>query len=361
MNAHPWKPDILDTYKYVENERQWLLMEGEGGKKLAFLHCYIACQSFTSDDFLRWNQDLFQMITLEALQLREEGYMILAMGDFNSHVGRIDGLEGNKPSVNDNEPMFTSFVEEVNLCIINTLPLCDKVFTFFRGEKASLLDYGLIDTEHVHLVQSFNIDEGARHLCGSDHALLECELLFQATTRTNWRFKEEVFKYNFNDTTDFTRYKDVLDAALKTISLHDFIELPIYDKLRHITSSITSTAKNVFGLKVRKKKKGIRLPKAIRADIKAKEVVSSSLHKAYLQGDQAEVEKLLSDLTKLKEKVYHGISGMRLRKRRMLRAKLLKNDPSRRKFWRFIRNRIKNVGQITALRDKVQVTTIKSF
>ena len=89
--------------------------------------------------------------------------------------------------------------------------------------------------------------------------------------------------------------------------------------------------------------------------------MSCSLHKAYLQGDQDEVEKLLSDLTKLKEKVYHGISGMRLRKRRMLRAKLLKNDPSRRKFWRFIRNRIKNVGQITALRDKVQVTTIKAF
>ena len=123
LNAHPWKPEVIDTYKYVENERQWLLIEGEGGQKMAFLHCYIACQSYVSNDFLRWNRDLFQMMTIEALQLREEGYIILAMGDFNSHVGQIHGLEGNKPQVNDNEPMFTGFIEEVNLSIINTLPL----------------------------------------------------------------------------------------------------------------------------------------------------------------------------------------------------------------------------------------------
>ena len=115
LNAHPWKPEVVDAYEYVAKERQWLLIEGEGGRKIAFLHCYIACQSFTSTDFMRWNQDLFHIITQEALQLKEEGYMLLAMGDFNSHVGQIYGLEGKKLSVNDNEPMFTSFVKEVNL------------------------------------------------------------------------------------------------------------------------------------------------------------------------------------------------------------------------------------------------------
>ena len=203
---------------------------------MAFLHCYIACQSYVSNDFLRWNRDLFQMMTIEALQLREEGYIILAMGDFNSHVGQIHGLEGNKPQVNDNEPMFTGFIEEVNLSIINTLPLCDKVFTFFKGNRTSLIDYGLIDADHVHNVQSFNIDEGARHLCNSDHALLECEVLFKATTRSYWKFKEEVFKYNFTETTDFTRYREVLDESLKTICLDEFQNLPLYDQLQHITT-----------------------------------------------------------------------------------------------------------------------------
>ena len=226
---------------------------------------------------------------------------------------------------------------------------------FFKGNRTSLIDYGLIDADHVHNVQSFNIDEGARHLCDSDHALLECEVLFKATTRSYWKFKEEVFKYNFTETTDFTRYREVLDESLKTISLDEFQNLPLYDQLQHITNSINSTAKTVFGLKVKRKKKGgIRLPKSVRTDIRSKEIVSSSLYLAYQQGDKDEIARLQAQLTKLKEKVSHGVSGMRLKRRSRLRAKLLADDPSKRKFWRFLRGQVKKVGQITALRDKVK-------
>ena len=46
---------------------------------------------------------------------------------------------------------------------------------------------------------------------------------------------------------------------------------------------------------------------------------------------------------------------MRVRKRRQLRAKLLLDDPNRKKFWRFVRNQVKKIGQIGALRDKVGI------
>ena len=85
------------------------------------------------------------------------------MGDFNTRVGRIQGLENNTPDHNQNTPMFLNFLNEVNLMIINTLPVAKGVFTRFldssgRPGTRSLLDYGLIDHDKSNTVTSFVID-----------------------------------------------------------------------------------------------------------------------------------------------------------------------------------------------------------
>ena len=85
LMAHEWTPNTDPEYKYVEKERQWLLIDGDGSNRMAFLNCYIACQSFTSDAFIKWNENLFYLISKEAIYLRQRGFMLLAMGDFNFH------------------------------------------------------------------------------------------------------------------------------------------------------------------------------------------------------------------------------------------------------------------------------------
>ena len=71
--------------------------------------------------------------------------MVLAMGDFNSRVGKITGLEGNTPDINRNQPMFMNLITEVNLLIVNTLPIARGLFTRFMNNTGlpgtmSLLD-----------------------------------------------------------------------------------------------------------------------------------------------------------------------------------------------------------------------------
>ena len=360
LSAHRWMPCVPTEYKYVEKERQWLLIRGEHGRKLAFLHCYIACQSFTSDDFLKWNEDLFSLLTQEALQLRCDGFMVLAMGDFNTHVGNIPGLEGNSPNTNRNHPMFTEFVTEVNLLILNTLPMCQEVFTWFKGNKKSLLDYGLIDADHVQNIKTFVIDENARHASGSDHALLQCTIEFDSSPRIEWNF-DDVMKYDFNDSTDFTNYSNMLDRTLKTVNHEQFSKMALPDMLTHITTSIQASAKTVFGVTNNKRKnKGVELPKTIRSKIRQKGEVAKALHKATLDGDLDNIRKYQGEIDLLKENISNGISNMRLRKRTRLRAKLLKDDPSRRKFWKFIKSQAKNVGRISGLVNKVS-STIKTL
>ena len=353
LTAHQWTPSVPKELEYVMNERQWLLINSQGDKKCAFLHCYIACQNNKSDDFLQWNEDLFFLITQEAITLRRQGFMILAMGDFNSRVGAIPGLEGNTPDTNRNQPMFMNFVSEVNLFIVNTLPLSKGLFTRFMGSSGlpdtmSLLDYGLVDSDHVNTVTSFVIDESARFDCGSDHALLECDIILGSNPHVSWAY-HDVLQYDYKDNSDFTNYQKNLDQNLSSVPLTKFSQMESAEMLPHISESIQNSAMKSFGLKVKKKKKGMKLPKTIIKKIQTKNQLARTLHNPMLPLSPLEIERLQLELEVLKHQIKDCISEVKLLKRHRLRSKLLRSDPSKKKFWRFLKSQIKSAGSITAL------------
>ena len=165
--------------------------------KLRKLHssAYIACQSNKSDAFIGWNEDLFFLVTQESLQLRNQGFIVLSLGNYNTRVGCIPGLEENTPDLNKNSPMFLNFLQQVSLLIINTLPISQGVFTRFMDQSGqpgtrSLLDFGLIDADKANTVTSFIIDENARFACGTDHALLECKIELRSKINLKWEFQD---------------------------------------------------------------------------------------------------------------------------------------------------------------------------
>ena len=352
--THQWLPSVLPEHEYVKNERQWLLLNSQTGSKCAFLHCYIACQSFSSDSYIDWNHDLFKLITTEAIQLRRQGFTVISMGDFNTRVGQLPGLENNKPDTNRNFPMFMNFITEVNLFILNTLPTSKGLFTRFMGghngpDGASLLDYGLIDGDHVGNVCSFVIDDQARFDCGSDHALLECEISLDPSRNLNWAF-HDVLQYDFNESSDFSAYQEHLDAAVSTIPINDFSKLESPEMLSHLCASYTSSAQKAFGLKTKgKRKQGMHLPKEILNKIHIKNHMARSLNLSRLNQPSLDTHIQEQELSSLKLEIKNSISDFKLKKRQRLRSKLLKADPSRKRFWRFLKNQIKAAGQISAL------------
>ena len=279
--------------------------------------------------------------------------MVLAMGDFNTRIGRISGLEDNTPDINRNQPMFLNFISEVNLFILNTLPQAKGLFTRFMSSNSqviskSLLDYGLIDTDHINCVSSFIIDEQARVECGSDHALIECDVVLGPSPHIKWDV-HNVLQYDFTENTDFTQYKETLDQTLSSISLTKFTDMSTEEMLPHISESINSSAKKTLGLKVKKKKKGTTLPKEVISLIHAKNSIARSLHDAIEHHNHAEVTRLQQLLETSKLQVKDQISAIKLQKRSRLRSKLLRADPTRKRFWRFLKSQIKSAGTITAL------------
>jgi hypothetical protein len=348
LRPHHWAPQVPLNLQHVGNERQWLLIDN-GKEKIAFLHCYIACQNNTSNDFMQWNEDLFHLMTLELEKLRGQGFIILCMGDFNSRIGRIPGLEENTHDTNKNSPMFLNFVSQANLVILNTLPVAEGLFTRFMKGTKSLLDYGMVDNEHINTVTSFVIDSDARHGCGSDHALLIAKLLFGEKPSVNWSF-HNFLKFKLHPKTDYTEYQLQLDQQCKTTPLHKYEDLSAEEKLTHLTNTILESGKKAIGLKTKMKKQPRKLPRPLINKIKEKNLLSQQLHRATMDGTN--ITTLQAKLTIMKLEIKDKFIGMKLAKRFKLRSKLLIADPSRKLFWKFVKNQMKAAGSITGTYNK---------
>ena len=352
LTAHQWTPPVPAAQLFIEKERQWLLL----GNKIAFLHIYIACQNNRDDSCIQWNESLFALVTQEAIMLRRRGFCCLAMGDFNTRIGVIPGLEGNTPDRNTNYPAFMDFLKQVNLTIINSLPQSRGLFTRFMDNSnmpgtKSLLDYGLIDHDHINTVTSFVIDEDARYEAGSDHALLECSIELNTRPRLSWSFDEAVH-YNIKDGTDFSKYLALLETSVSSVPIHAFSDLSSTDMLPHISESINLSARNTLGLKVKQKRSGRKLPMKIIKMIRTKNQFARDLAAKRFESSPDVIEGMEKHLDHLKFCIKDEISGVRLQRRHHIRSKVLKADPSRKRFWRFLKSQIKAAGKITAAYDK---------
>ena len=273
LRVHKHIPSVQSTLEYVGTERQWLLITG-GSAKCAFLHTYLACQTSRNTNYLQWNDDLYTLLKQEARALRQQGFMILAMGDFNARCGRIEGLENNTPDLNENSEMFFNFLNETNLLIINSMPIARGTFSrlkFGSGHPASgsLLDYGLIDQEYSDSVTSFVIDSDARFQAGSDHALLECTLTFTNCPRVSWQFTDAL-QYNISSKTKFDKYQLVLDSLTTSMSVTSFESLSTDQMLGHISEQLNSAAEKSFGFKIKRKQRNRKLPQHVLDDLKRK-------------------------------------------------------------------------------------------
>ena len=212
----------------------------------------------------------------------------------------------------------------------------------------ALLDYGLIDDDHVNTVTSFVIDEQARYDCGSDHALLIAKLVFGAKNSTSWSF-HEVIHFDVHDDSDYSGYQTNLDQLSAAIPLHTFDTLPADQMLPHITHCIKESGKRNFGLKIKKKKKGKKLPKHLINKIKVKNELSRSLQHAHLRHQPTHA--LQDQINALKDDIRDTLSDLKLQRRHHIRSKTLRADPSRKKFWRFLKNQTKLAGNITGAYD----------
>ena len=169
--------------------------------------------------------------------------------------------------------------------------------------------------------------------------------------KVKWSYNEAI-QYDINEGTSFKEYQKNLDNATSSVSLAQFTNMTATEMLPHITESLSKSALLTFGLKVKKKRKGRKLPRTVISTIKAKNLLARQLHHAQQHSTQAEVDRLQSELDSLKMLIKDRVCDVQLQRRHRLRSRILRADPARKKFWSFLKGQIKSAGSISAVNDK---------
>ncbi|KAM7306105.1 receptor-type tyrosine-protein phosphatase N2 [Ixodes scapularis] len=97
------------------------------------------------------------------------GKNILIMGDFNGHLGELDGWEGS------NGRRLLWLAEELQLEVLNLRSTCEGQFTWCARGSKTCIDYALASHRLGKSIARVLIDEGGEDSLGSDHNRLRLD------------------------------------------------------------------------------------------------------------------------------------------------------------------------------------------
>ena len=259
-------------------------------------------------------------------------------------------MEMNTCDTNNNYPMFTNFINQTNLVIINSLPVTKGLFTRFKDSSGqpgsqSVLDYGLRDSESVHTVNSFVIDPDARFDFCSDHALLEATLSFGRKISVHWQVSEAL-QFKFTSKSNFSNFQSKLSSLISSVSINDFDCLSTEDMLAILVKYLQDSGTSAFGLKVKKIRRRQQIPQYVIGIIQTKNQLCRRIQEAYIT-NAPNLNELKQLLENIKLEIRNEISKIKLKRRTHIRMKILKNDPSRKRFWSFLKNQLRAASNIT--------------
>ena len=112
-------PPTTDKFQEQSTERIWTLIMGEVVKAAV---CFVYMASTSVPGYVGVNQKIYEMVQNDMKGLREEGYAIYLMGDFNGHLGprtnyNPNGIIGDTSKQNRNGTLLLDFVEKEELVI----------------------------------------------------------------------------------------------------------------------------------------------------------------------------------------------------------------------------------------------------
>ena len=175
----PWDPSQWAN-EWIGSERIWILIHNNRCK-VALCSVYMAAEVTTNNDFMAWNDSLYEALQGELRTLELEGYQCMIMGDMNAHVGAPPrGIAGNRQGVNTNGIKLLNFVDNNDSVLMNKEEnVCTGLFTRITPQSCSILDYVLATQDIVPKGKRMVIDEEGRWCSGSDHVGIRVDITLE--------------------------------------------------------------------------------------------------------------------------------------------------------------------------------------
>ncbi len=169
-----------------DDKTMWVECNG-GGRKVALGVVYSSPEGVRVEE----TKKLYNKLEEQVNELREEGKVVVVMGDFNCRIG---AGRGGDEVVNTNGRRLLAWSTECDMVILNNGRKCTGKWTWSNADSRTTIDYMLIDKEDEHLVTRMTIDDEGLMDVGSDHCILELELEMEkcpdsTQKETRWKWK----------------------------------------------------------------------------------------------------------------------------------------------------------------------------
>ena len=103
------------------------------------------------------------MLAAEVYDLRQKGYRVVLLGDFNAHIGNVVGVgvPSNHCSINPNGRRFLNFLHDINSVHLNgacrvegdlSTRISEGLWTWQRNGISTVIDYGVISPNYLNTV-----------------------------------------------------------------------------------------------------------------------------------------------------------------------------------------------------------------
>ena len=362
-------PISKPVLNYVDSERLWVTYQSHQGKS-AICSLYLG---FNAGDGRHeaWNRGIFEVLSEEVLQLRSQGYRIIMLGDFNSHVGSVleqGGIPGNRPqTVNKNGEMFLGFLSENNLCHLNgavkvhhdwSTRICQGMWTRHAKDysNSTILDYIVVSTEHFGSVKGMEVDEGAVFGGASDHNMIFARLTDQfVSVRTRPRMQK--ISWSVDENTNFSKFRSVVQQELDAMPCVDKGVDKLSDSL---TRALIKGLDEGVGRTVPLPERATLYPRHIVQLLKDRKKLEQSVKTLRCQfassTGQVPPPSLMVARQKLDAKTDELESAKakfaRQRRGPLLNLARCKGKKAQKKYWSFVSRKFKTTGEISSLEDK---------
>ncbi len=183
----------------------WVECNGEGRKVMVGV-VYINPEGVRVEE----TKKIYEKLQQQVNDMREEGKMVVVMGDFN---GRIGAGGGGDEVVNTNGRRLLAWSRECDMMIVNNESKCKGKWTWSNADKQSTIDYMLINREDEHHVTRMTVDDTGQMDVGSDHCVLELELKIGRPAYT--KEEEARWKWKVDGKEDWDDYQSAVSEQMK--------------------------------------------------------------------------------------------------------------------------------------------------
>ena len=353
LNCLVWNPEVEGS-EWISSERVWILVHNNNCK-IAICSVYMAAEVTANNEYIAWNDCIYEALQGEVRSRTEDGYLCMIIGDMNAHVGTPpDGIEGNRPGTNTNGEKLLNFVRNNNLLMLNQdKELCSGLFTRITPLSSTVLDYVLVSRALKNSVARMIIDEQLQWFSGSDHVAVYVEVILP-DNKEHIELPKKKGLFLKKDR-DIGLAHRIMDRHINEI---DWDSLPLDEKLVNVQQILVSSNVEAYGTR---QAKGVK-----HKNRKLKRLQQERRRVAQVERrlSVAKINKMLNgivwdecDQTLLAKAVTENADlGDEIRKQRMViqdrlaKSGRLKDSYTSDRFWRLAKRVTKNKGLFSALK-----------